>query len=112
MISMAMTENCSRFFICFLLPKVREANLLDGCRTRSEIVEGELLIVKGKPELAEASSVVYSVTGDQSDTGAVLVGEDPPPIDLLLIPSRRGGRVDGTMWGPSEPAGAEPATTV
>jgi hypothetical protein len=50
----------------------REAHTLRQLRDRSR-------------DVAEAARVVASVAAHQADAVAVLVGEDAPPVDLLLV---------------------------
>jgi hypothetical protein len=63
---------------------------------RDRAIEGECArrqLRDGGRDAGEAACVVAPVVADQADALAVLVGEDAPPVDLLLRrSSRRGGR--------------------
>lgn len=56
----------------------------------------------GGSELAEAARVVHRVSADQADVRAVLVGEDPPTVDFLLVDpavTGKGGRTGAVAIG-------------
>ena len=62
-------------------------------------------------DLMETAGVVDGIPTQEADGRTVLVGDDPPPIDLLFVdPAVPNRREDGRASGPSERVAAGSAT--